>query len=54
MHHKNQKHKKIFLKRRPLGMNQLTRLSFKGQIQNEIKFSYLGHLGVSLIYVMYT
>jgi hypothetical protein len=30
-------------------MNQLKRLNLKGQIQNEIGFSYLGHLGVDLI-----
>jgi hypothetical protein len=30
-------------------MNQLKRLNFKGQIQNEIGFSYLDRLGVSLI-----
>jgi len=30
-------------------MSQLERLNFKGQIQNEIEFSYLGHLGVGLI-----
>jgi hypothetical protein len=30
-------------------MSQLKRLNFKGQIQNEIGFSYLGHLGVGLI-----
>jgi len=30
-------------------MNQLKRLNLKGQIQNEIRFSYLGHLGVDLI-----
>jgi len=30
-------------------MSQLKRLNFKGQIHNEIGFSYLGHLGVSLI-----
>jgi hypothetical protein len=29
-------------------MNQLKRLDVKGQIQNEIGFSYLGHLGVGL------
>jgi len=30
-------------------MNQLKSLNLKGQIQNEIGFSYLGHLGVNLI-----
>jgi hypothetical protein len=30
-------------------MSQLKRLNLKGQIQNEIGFSYLGHLGVDLI-----
>jgi hypothetical protein len=30
-------------------MNQLNRLNLKGEIQNEIGFSYLGHLGVGLI-----
>jgi hypothetical protein len=30
-------------------MNQLKRLDLKGQIQNEIKFSYLGH--VSVVYI---
>jgi hypothetical protein len=30
-------------------MNKLKMLNFKGQIQNEIGFSYLGHLGVGLI-----
>jgi hypothetical protein len=30
-------------------MNQLKGLNLKGQIQNEIGFSYLGHLGVGLI-----
>jgi len=30
-------------------MNQLKRFNFEGQIQNEIGFSYLGHLGVGLI-----
>jgi hypothetical protein len=30
-------------------MNQLKRRNFKGQIQNEIGFSYLSHLGVNLI-----
>jgi hypothetical protein len=29
-------------------MNQLKRLNRKGQIQNEIRSSYLGHLGVGL------
>jgi hypothetical protein len=33
----------------PLGMGQLKGFNLKGQIQNEIKASYLGHLGVSLI-----
>ncbi len=40
---------KIFLKGRPFGISQMKRLNLKGQIQNEIGFSYLGHLGVSLI-----
>jgi len=39
----------IFLKGRLIGMSQLKRLNFKGQIQNEIGFPYLGHIGVSLI-----
>jgi hypothetical protein len=30
-------------------MNQLKRLNLKGQIQNEIGSSYLGHLGLGLI-----
>jgi len=30
-------------------MSQLKRLKLKGQIQNELGFSYLGHLGVGLI-----
>jgi hypothetical protein len=30
-------------------MSQLKRLNLKGQIENEIRFSYLGHLGVGLI-----
>jgi hypothetical protein len=30
-------------------MSQFKRLNLKGQIQNEIGFSYLGHLGVGLI-----
>jgi hypothetical protein len=30
-------------------MNQLKSFNLKGQIQNEIEFSYLGHLGVGLI-----
>jgi hypothetical protein len=30
-------------------MNQLKRPNLKGQIQNEIEFSYLVHLGVGLI-----
>jgi hypothetical protein len=30
-------------------MSQLKRFNLKGQIQNEIESSYLGHLGVSLI-----
>jgi hypothetical protein len=33
----------------PFGMSQLKKLNLKGQIQNEIGFSYLGHLGVGLI-----
>jgi hypothetical protein len=37
------------LKGKSLGMNQLRRLNVKDQIQNEIGFSYLGHLGVGLI-----
>ncbi len=40
---------KNILKGRPVGMNKLKMLNFKGQIQNEIGFSYLGHLGVGLI-----
>jgi hypothetical protein len=34
-------------------MRQLKRLNLKSQIQNEIWFSYLNHLGVGLIYVVY-
>jgi hypothetical protein len=30
-------------------MSQLKKFKFKGQIQNEIGYSYLGHLNVSLI-----
>jgi hypothetical protein len=30
-------------------MSQLKRLNLKGQIQNEIEFSYLGHIGGDLI-----
>jgi hypothetical protein len=30
-------------------MSQLKRFNLKGQIQNEIGFSYLGHLDVGLI-----
>jgi hypothetical protein len=30
-------------------MNQLKMLNLKGQIQNEIGFSYLGHLGAGLV-----
>jgi hypothetical protein len=30
-------------------MSQLEKLNFKSQIQNEIGFSYLGHLDVGLI-----
>jgi hypothetical protein len=30
-------------------MSQLKRLNLKGQIQNELGFSYLSHLGVGLI-----
>jgi hypothetical protein len=37
------------LKGKPLGMSQLRRLNVKDQIQNEIGFSYLGHLSVGLI-----
>jgi hypothetical protein len=48
MHHKHPR-QEIFLKKRPLGMNQLKRLNLKGQIQNEIGFFYLGHLGVGVI-----
>jgi hypothetical protein len=29
-------------------MSQLKRLNLKGQIQNEIGFLYLGHIGVGL------
>jgi hypothetical protein len=36
-------------KGRPLGMNQFKWFNLKGQIQNKIKFSYLGGQGVSLI-----
>jgi hypothetical protein len=44
MHHKHPRHKKYFKKEGYLG-----RFNLKGQIQNEIGFSYLGHLGISLI-----
>jgi hypothetical protein len=37
------------LRRKATWMNQLKRFNLKGQIQNEIGFSYLGHLGVGLI-----
>jgi hypothetical protein len=37
------------IKGRPLGMSQLKRFNLKGQIQNEIGYSYLGHLDVGLI-----
>jgi hypothetical protein len=30
-------------------MSQLKRFNLKSQIQNEIEFSYLGHIGVDLI-----
>jgi len=30
-------------------MNQLKRFNLKDKIQNEIRFSYLGHIGVGLI-----
>jgi len=30
-------------------MSQVKRFNLKGQIQNEIGFSYIGHLGVGLI-----
>jgi len=40
---------KNILKEKALRMRELKRLNLKGQIQNEIGFSYLGHLGVSLI-----
>jgi hypothetical protein len=40
---------KIFFLKMPFGMSQLKKLNLKGQIQNEIGFSYLGHLGVGLI-----
>jgi hypothetical protein len=40
-------------KRGPLEMNQLKRFNFKSQIQNEIGSSYLSHLSVGLIQVVY-
>jgi hypothetical protein len=36
-------------KRKATWVEQFKRLNLKGQIQNEIGFSYLGHLGVGLI-----
>jgi hypothetical protein len=33
-------------------MNELKRFNLKGEIQNEIGFSYLGHLGAG-IWVVY-
>jgi hypothetical protein len=36
-------------KGRPLGMNQFKWFNLNGQIQNKIKFSYLGSVGVSII-----
>jgi len=49
MHHKYPKHKKYFQKKGHLGWANWKGSTLKGQIQNEIGFSYLGHLGVSLI-----
>jgi len=49
MHHKHPKHKKYFQKKGHLGWANWKGSTLKGQIQNEIGFSYLGHLGVSLI-----
>jgi hypothetical protein len=40
---------KNVLNQRSLRMSQLKRLNLKGQIQNEIGFSYLGHLDVGLL-----
>jgi hypothetical protein len=34
-------------------MSQLKKFKLKNQIENEITFSYLGHLGVSLIQMVY-
>jgi hypothetical protein len=49
MHDKHPRHKKYLKKGMPLGMNELKRFNLKGQIHNEIKSSYLGHLSVGLI-----
>jgi hypothetical protein len=48
MHHKHPRHKKYF-KKKTTWDEPIERLNLKGQIQNEIGFSYLCHLGVSLI-----
>jgi hypothetical protein len=51
MQHKHSKHNFFYIQKPPFGMSQLKKLNLKGQIQNEneIGFSYLGHLGVGLI-----
>jgi hypothetical protein len=46
MHHKHPRQKKYLKKEGHLG---LKRFNLKGKIQNEIGFSFLGHLGVGLI-----
>jgi hypothetical protein len=48
MHHKHLRHKKYFQKETHWD-EPTKRFNLKGQIQNEIKSSYLGHLGVGLI-----
>jgi hypothetical protein len=37
------------LKKKAIWDEQLKKFNLKGEIQNEIGFSYLGHLGVGLI-----
>jgi len=49
MHYKHPKHRKYFEKEGHLGWPNWKGSTLKGQIQNEIVFSNLGHLGVSLI-----
>jgi len=49
MHHKHPKHKKYFPKKGLLGWANWKGSTLNDKIQNEIGFSYLGHLGVSLI-----